>query len=102
MSDNMSIDKKEPSKDNSDEDSEVSSPENEAGPSAPQETQPAKRKGGRKPVCLENMFSFTRVMFLELPKNPLALSRCPLNRCRTFDTPTTQGSKVDTYADKPP
>jgi hypothetical protein len=51
MSDNMSIDKKEPDKDNSDEESDISSPENDAGPSAPQEAQPAKRKGGRKPVC---------------------------------------------------
>lgn len=51
MSDKMSIDKKEPSKDNSEDESLASSPENEPGPSsAPQETQPAKRKGGRKPI----------------------------------------------------
>ena len=46
----MSIDKQEQSKDNTDEESPASTPDNEAGPSAPQETQPAKRKGGRKPV----------------------------------------------------
>lgn len=51
MSENMSIDKKEPTKDGSEE-SVPSSPENEAADrsSAPQESQPAKRKGGRKPV----------------------------------------------------
>ncbi|KAI1644507.1 uncharacterized protein F4817DRAFT_367415 [Daldinia loculata] len=45
----MSIDKKEHSKDESDE-SIGSSPENEPGPSIPPENQPAKRKGGRKPI----------------------------------------------------
>ena len=51
MSENMSIDKKEPTKDGSEE-SVPSSPENETADrsSAPQENQPAKRKGGRKPV----------------------------------------------------
>ncbi|KAI0131622.1 hypothetical protein F4776DRAFT_151434 [Hypoxylon sp. NC0597] len=49
MSDKMSIDKKEHSKDESDE-SIGSSPENEPGPSVPPENQPAKRKGGRKPI----------------------------------------------------
>ncbi|KAI1374984.1 hypothetical protein F4677DRAFT_150170 [Hypoxylon crocopeplum] len=49
MSDKMSIDKKELSKDESDE-SIGSSPENEPGPSVPPENQPAKRKGGRKPI----------------------------------------------------
>lgn len=51
MSDKMSIDKKEHSKDESEE-SIGSSPENEIGPSIPTENQPAKRKGGRKPVSL--------------------------------------------------
>ncbi|ORY69734.1 uncharacterized protein BCR38DRAFT_332604 [Pseudomassariella vexata] len=50
MSDKMSIDKKDPSKDKSDDESLESSPENEPGPTAPQENQPAKRKGGRKPI----------------------------------------------------
>ncbi|KAI4870791.1 hypothetical protein F4820DRAFT_466498 [Hypoxylon rubiginosum] len=45
----MSIDKKEHSRDESDE-SIGSSPENEPGPSIPTENQPAKRKGGRKPI----------------------------------------------------
>ena len=49
MSDKMSIDKKDHTKDESDE-SIGSSPENEPGPSVPPENQPAKRKGGRKPV----------------------------------------------------
>ncbi|KAK7952353.1 uncharacterized protein PG986_008081 [Apiospora aurea] len=46
----MSIDKKDPSKENSEDESPVSTPENEAGPSIPSENQPAKRKGGRKPI----------------------------------------------------
>ncbi|KAI0128900.1 hypothetical protein BJ170DRAFT_701612 [Xylariales sp. AK1849] len=46
----MSIDKKELSKDDTSIDSDESSPENEPGPSANQETQPVKRKGGRKPI----------------------------------------------------
>ncbi|KAK8873754.1 bZIP transcription factor [Apiospora arundinis] len=50
MSDKMSIDKKDPSKENSEDESPVSTPENEAGPSNPSENQPAKRKGGRKPI----------------------------------------------------
>jgi hypothetical protein len=50
MSDKMSIDKKDSCKEHSEEEPSDSSPENEAGASAPQETQPAKRKGGRKPV----------------------------------------------------
>ncbi|KAK7923068.1 hypothetical protein PG985_007139 [Apiospora marii] len=50
MSDKMSIDKKDPSKENSEDESPVSTPENEAGPSIPSENQPAKRKGGRKPI----------------------------------------------------
>ncbi|KAI0180182.1 hypothetical protein GGR52DRAFT_568936 [Hypoxylon sp. FL1284] len=45
----MSIDKKDHSKDESDE-SIGSSPENETGPLIPPENQPAKRKGGRKPI----------------------------------------------------
>ncbi|RYO95139.1 hypothetical protein DL764_007741 [Monosporascus ibericus] len=49
----MSIDKKEPTKDGSEE-SVPSSPENEHNEpdrsSVPQESQPAKRKGGRKPI----------------------------------------------------
>lgn len=45
----MSIDKKEHSRDDSDE-SIGSSPENDPGPSIPSENQPAKRKGGRKPI----------------------------------------------------
>ncbi|KAI0007818.1 hypothetical protein F4779DRAFT_628878 [Xylariaceae sp. FL0662B] len=45
----MSIDKKEYSRDDSEE-SMQSSPENEPGPSLPPEAQPAKRKGGRKPI----------------------------------------------------
>lgn len=48
MSDKMSIDKKEHLKDDSEE-SIGSSPENEPEPSIP-ENQPAKRKGGRKPI----------------------------------------------------
>lgn len=51
MSDKMSIDKKDPTKDDSD-DSGTSSPENDSAQAAPQESQPAKRKGGRKPVRL--------------------------------------------------
>ncbi|KAH7038198.1 uncharacterized protein B0I36DRAFT_346203 [Microdochium trichocladiopsis] len=51
MSDKMSIDKKDPTKDDSD-DSSHSSPENDSTQAAPQESQPAKRKGGRKPVGL--------------------------------------------------
>ncbi|KAK8048666.1 hypothetical protein PG994_010396 [Apiospora phragmitis] len=46
----MSIDKKDPSKENSEDESPVSTPEHEAGPSIPSENQPAKRKGGRKPI----------------------------------------------------
>ncbi|KAH8673844.1 hypothetical protein BX600DRAFT_536468 [Xylariales sp. PMI_506] len=46
----MSIDKKEPSKENSPVGSEVSSPDHENGPSTAQEAQPVKRKGGRKPI----------------------------------------------------
>ncbi|KXJ94770.1 hypothetical protein Micbo1qcDRAFT_46365 [Microdochium bolleyi] len=49
MSDKMSIDKKDPNKDDSD-DSSNSSPENDSTMAAPQESQPAKRKGGRKPI----------------------------------------------------
>jgi hypothetical protein len=49
MTDKMSIDKKDPTKDDSEE-SPGSSPEVEPGPSTAQENQPAKRKGGRKPV----------------------------------------------------
>ncbi len=52
MSDSMSIDKKDPTKDGSEE-SIASSPENEHEldpSSAAPESQPAKRKGGRKPV----------------------------------------------------
>jgi len=50
MADKMSIDKKDPSKDDS-EDSMGSSPEGEpASASNNTQEQPAKRKGGRKPV----------------------------------------------------
>ncbi|KAH9898953.1 hypothetical protein F4778DRAFT_782551 [Xylariomycetidae sp. FL2044] len=55
MSDNMSIDKKDPSREDSEE-SVGSTPDNEHGSLAPPETQeppenqPAKRKGGRKPI----------------------------------------------------
>jgi hypothetical protein len=51
MSDNMSIDHKDPSKENTPADSKASTPDHEQSPStgAP-EAQPAKRKGGRKPV----------------------------------------------------
>jgi hypothetical protein len=50
MADNMSIDKKEPDREGS-EDSMDSTPEAETG--APQENAATqqKRKGGRKPVC---------------------------------------------------
>src|SRR5690242_7623774 len=51
MSDNMSVDKKDPKEDS--EDSMESSPEGEAPPAPPQqqtENQQPKRKGGRKPV----------------------------------------------------
>ncbi|KAI1640982.1 hypothetical protein F4809DRAFT_637114 [Biscogniauxia mediterranea] len=47
--DKMSIDKKEHSKEDSEE-SLASTPDNENGPSVPQENQPVKRKGGRKPI----------------------------------------------------
>lgn len=51
MSDKMSIDQKEPSQENTPAESKASSPDHEHSPSAPsQEAQPAKRKGGRKPV----------------------------------------------------
>ncbi|KAH6654551.1 hypothetical protein BKA67DRAFT_517131 [Truncatella angustata] len=46
----MSIDQKEPSKENTPDDSKASSPDQEHSPDAIQETQPAKRKGGRKPI----------------------------------------------------
>ncbi|KAI1854680.1 hypothetical protein JX265_002319 [Neoarthrinium moseri] len=46
----MSIDQKEPSKESTPADSKVSTPDDEHSPSAPQEAQPAKRKGGRKPI----------------------------------------------------
>lgn len=50
MSDKMSIDKEEHCQENSEE-SVASSPENGAEPTpAPQDAQPVKRKGGRKPV----------------------------------------------------
>ncbi|CAJ2510207.1 Uu.00g061070.m01.CDS01 [Anthostomella pinea] len=45
----MSIDKQEHSQEHSEE-SVASSPENETGPSVPPESQPVKRKGGRKPI----------------------------------------------------
>ncbi|KAK9414123.1 hypothetical protein SUNI508_02222 [Seiridium unicorne] len=46
----MSIDQKDPSKENTPADSKASSPDHEDSPSAPPEAQPAKRKGGRKPI----------------------------------------------------
>jgi hypothetical protein len=50
MSDKMSIDKQEHSQEHSEE-SVASTPDNGAEPmAAPQDTQPVKRKGGRKPV----------------------------------------------------
>ncbi|KAI1321275.1 hypothetical protein F5Y16DRAFT_413783 [Xylariaceae sp. FL0255] len=49
MSDKMSIDKKEHSREQS-EDSVISTPENGPEPSAQQDAQPVKRKGGRKPI----------------------------------------------------
>ena len=50
MSDKMSIDKQEQHQEHSDE-SVASTPENGGEPTpAPQDTQPVKRKGGRKPV----------------------------------------------------
>lgn len=65
MADKMSIDKKDPTKDDS-EDSVGSSPEGEPGPAsnsnaagnAAQENQQPKRKGGRKPVSLDISFLF--------------------------------------------
>jgi hypothetical protein len=52
MADKMSIDKNDPVKDDSGEDSMGSSPDAEQGTNAnnAQDNQPAKRKGGRKPV----------------------------------------------------
>jgi hypothetical protein len=53
MSDKMSVDKKDPTKEDSEE-SMDSSPEGDAAPAPPQqpsENQQPKRKGGRKPVC---------------------------------------------------
>jgi len=51
MSEKMSVDKHDPTKDDSEESME-SSPEGEAPPAATtQENQQPKRKGGRKPVC---------------------------------------------------
>lgn len=50
MSDNMSIDQKDPSQEeNTPVDSKASSPDHEDSP-APPDAQPVKRKGGRKPV----------------------------------------------------
>jgi hypothetical protein len=49
MADNMSIDKKEPDREGSD-DSMDSTPEAEAGV-PPENAAQQKRKGGRKPVC---------------------------------------------------
>jgi hypothetical protein len=51
MSDKMSVDKKDPPKEESEESME-SSPEGEAPPAPPTQTenQQPKRKGGRKPV----------------------------------------------------
>jgi hypothetical protein len=53
MADNMSIDKKEPSREGSEDSMDLNSPTPEAEPGAPPETGGAsqqKRKGGRKPV----------------------------------------------------
>lgn len=72
MSDNMSIDKKDPSKENSEDESPVSTPENEAGPSIPSENQPAKRKGGRKPVSSSRL---TQSSYCLKPMTTCSLSR---------------------------
>ncbi len=74
MADTMSIDKTDPIKEDS-EDSMGSSPEGEEAPPTnrnnnPQETQPPKRKGGRKPVRasflvhLAKYWDITRYKFL--------------------------------------
>ena len=48
----MSIDKKEPNREGSEDSMEINSPTPEAEAGAPQEnTGQQKRKGGRKPVC---------------------------------------------------
>ncbi|KAK6221510.1 hypothetical protein LQW54_001282 [Pestalotiopsis sp. IQ-011] len=46
----MSIDHKDPSKENTPADSKASTPDHEQSPSTAPEAQPAKRKGGRKPI----------------------------------------------------
>jgi hypothetical protein len=52
MADNMSIDKKEPIREGSEDSMEINSPTPEAETGAPQEhAAQQKRKGGRKPVC---------------------------------------------------
>jgi len=54
MADNMSIDKKEPTREGSEDSMELNSPTPEAEAGAPPENAAAaqqKRKGGRKPVC---------------------------------------------------
>lgn len=54
MADNMSIDKKEPTREGSEDSMELNSPTPEAETGAPPENAAAaqqKRKGGRKPVC---------------------------------------------------
>ena len=52
MADNMSIDKKEPIREGSEDSMDLNSPTPEAETGAPQENATQqKRKGGRKPVC---------------------------------------------------
>lgn len=65
MADNMSIDKKEPNREGSEESMEINSPTPEAENGAPQENAgQQKRKGGRKPVCY-----FCNPAFLQLLMN---------------------------------
>jgi len=56
MADNMSIDKKEAMREGSEDSMELNSPTPEPEPGAPSESVPGqqKRKGGRKPVGLNN------------------------------------------------
>jgi hypothetical protein len=69
MADKMSIDNKDPAKDDSGDESTGSSPEAEHQSSTnnpPQENQQPKRKGGRKPVrsqCLLLMLSGATAIF---------------------------------------
>lgn len=79
MSDSMSIDKKEPTRDGSEDGSIVSSPELEPDPSsAPQESQPAKRKGGRKPVS--QTVASARIIIFVIAKSKKEALPSPLTR----------------------